>query len=406
MIRFNNDEIVGKVLEFSDPYNALGEKVKVTRNEIVIGSEKFSFRKPIMIAVGKASYKMAKFFLDRINVEGIVIVPKGSSINLSNVEIIESTHPNISEDSYKAGQEVINYLKNKEYDLVIFLLSGGASALMEYSEIPVDVMKEINEKLVKSGLTINEINTIRKHLSLIKGGKITKYAKAPIVTLIVSDVPGGDVSSVGSGPTLPDTTTIEEAKLLLKNIGLESYSRYLKETVKEIKNSRTFLILDISIVLNKLKNTLKNSIILSSEIRGDAYSFGLNLAGLVNTSISGLGLSIPYTLLAGGEPDVKIEGKSGKGGRNGEVCLGFLRWIKKSKDYKYKLYAIATDGIDGNSEYAGCIVDETTSIENIEYYISTHSSYEALERSGSVIKTGYTYSNVNNVYILEVEKVK
>ena len=392
------NSIVEKILEFSDPYKALEEKVKINENEIIVDNEKFKFKKPIIIAVGKASYKMAKFFTDRLEIKGLAVVPKGSKINLP-IKVIESSHPQISEESFKAGEEVIRFLKEEDYDLIIFLLSGGASALVEYSNAPFEVVSEINEKLVKSGLSINEINIVRKHLSVIKGGKLTDYAKAPILTLIISDVPGGDLSSVGSGPTLPDYSSIEDAKRILAKIGLEKYSVYLTETKKEIKNSKYFLVLDVGIVLKKLKEYFGDrSFILSSEVRGDAFSFGQNLAGIVNTSSSGLGLTPPYILLSGGEPEVNIQGKAGKGGRNGEVCLGFLKWLRG----KAKLYAIATDGIDGNSEYAGCIVDNSVVIEDIDYYIFTHSSYEILEKMGKVIKTGYTFTNVNNVYVLEV----
>jgi len=392
------DEVVKKILEFSDPYKALEEKVKVKENEIEVEGEKFKFKKPIIIAIGKASYKMAKFFTDRLDVKGLAVVPRGSKVSLP-IKVVESTHPQISEESFKAGEEVLRFLKEEDYDLVIFLLSGGASALVEYSNAPFEVVSEINEKLVKSALSINEINVVRKHLSAIKGGKLTDYVKAPILTLIVSDVPGGDLSSVGSGPTLPDLSTVEEAKKILAKIGLEKYSVYLTETKKEVKNSRYFLILDINVVLKKLKEYFgSSSFILSSEVRGDAFSFGQNLAGIANTSILGFGFKPPYILLAGGEPEVKIQGKAGKGGRNGEVCLGFLKWLKG----KAKLYAIATDGIDGNSEYAGCIVDDSVTIDVIDYYISTHSSYEILEKIGRAVKTGYTFTNVNNMYVLEV----
>lgn len=399
-----NDELVNKILEFSDPYKALEESVSLNSSEILINnSEKFHFKKPLIIAVGKASYKMAKFFTDRIEGKGIVIIPKETNISLP-LRVIESTHPNISEESFRAGYEVIDLLKNEDYDIVFFLLSGGASALMEYSKAPFEVIKEVNETLVRSGLSINEINIVRKHLSLIKGGKLTDYAKAPIITLIVSDVPGGDLATVGSGPTLPDCSSLDEALNILKRVKLEKYSTYLSGTKKEVKSiHKAFLILDVRKVLAKLRNYVgHNSLILSSEVRGDAYSFGQNLAGIVNTSNDGLGFPKPLTLLAGGEPDVKIEGRVGKGGRNGEVCLGFLKWLRRKA--KVKLYAIATDGIDGNSEYAGCEVDESTEIADIDYYIATHSSYEALERVGKVIKTGYTFTNVNNIYVLILSK--
>lgn len=393
-------EIVKRILDYSDSYNALSRKVRISNGEINVEGHSFITQKPLLVSVGKSALKMAKFFLDKMKIEnGIVITPKGYTNVKLPLEVFESSHPDITESSYEAGKKVIDLLSKEDYDLLIFLISGGASALMENSDISLNYLKEINKALVTSGLSIEEINIVRKHLSLIKGGWLAQYSKSPILTLVVSDVPGGDLSSVGSGPTILDFSTKEEAERIMKDIGLEKYIRFLKETPKTLKvKSYTFKILDIETVLKRLKSDIENSEILSSEVRGDAYSFGVQLAGIANTQFRvSNGRKV---LLLGGEPDVKITGKQGKGGRNGEICLGFLKYIKANA----RLYAIATDGIDGNSEYAGCYVDNELKINSVDIHnaLINHSSYELLEKYGVTIKTGFTGDNVNNVYILEI----
>jgi len=393
-------EIVKRILDYSDSYKALSSKVRISNGKINVEGYSFITQKPLLVSVGKSALKMAKFFLDKMKIEnGIVITPKGHTNVKLPLEVLESSHPDITERSYEAGKKVINLLFKEDYDLLIFLISGGASALMEYSDISLNYLKEINHALVTSGLSIEEINIVRKHLSLIKGGWLAQYSKSPILTLVISDVPGGDLSSVGSGPTILDFSTREEAERIMKDIGLKKYIGFLKETPKTLKvKSYTFKILDIEIVLTRLKSDIENSEMLSSEVRGDAYSFGVQLAGIANTQFRvSNGRKV---LLLGGEPDVKITGKHGKGGRNGEICLGFLKYIKANA----RLYAIATDGIDGNSEYAGCYVDNELKINSVDIHnaLINHSSYELLEKYGVTIKTGFTGDNVNNVYIVDI----
>ncbi|WP_338600369.1 glycerate 2-kinase [Sulfolobus tengchongensis] len=395
-------EIIKKILEFSDPYRALQEKVRINDNTISFNDERVYFKKPILIAVGKASIPMAEFFRQRISLKAeIVITPKGTS---KGGDVIEAGHPLPDENSIKAGKKVLDLLLNEDYDLVIFAISGGASALLEYSDIPIEELKMINKLLVTSGIGIDKINIVRKHLSKIKGGKIIEYVKdrAPVISFIVSDVPGNDISSIGSGLTSIDKSTINDALMLLRKVGLENYAKYLTETPKSF--SRTiinYLILDNMEVLKKLSNYLGNSLILTSEVRGEAKDVGVFMASIYNSSENyGIPLKRPYYLLLGGEPEVTIKGKTGKGGRNGEVCLSFLKYVKKSG--KFELLSFATDGIDGNSDYAGCVISSNTNIneDEINDALETHNSYGLLERYESTIRTGYTYTNVNNIYVL------
>jgi len=294
----------------------------------------------------------------------------------------------------------------EDYDLLLFLISGGSSSMIELSDMTLEELRYLYKRLIESGISINEINTVRKHLSKIKGGQLALISKAPILTLAVSDVPGDDISSIGSGPTVPDPTTIEDAKRILNSLGLQHYFKYLRETPKFLSNSQYYIILNNLEVLKKLSRLHENSFILTSEVSGDAKSLGEFIGSIYNSSGTyGIPFKKPYMLLIGGEPEVKLMGKAGKGGRNGEVLLGFYRKRRKEIKNRFKFYAIATDGIDGNSEYAGGIIDENfdVPIKVVDEYLTNHSSYELLEKYNAVIKTGYTFTNVNNVYLLLVE---
>lgn len=241
------------MLALSDPRRALERKVQVRSNELVVEGARFRFSKPLVISVGKASVRMANFFLERLSsYQAIVIKPKGDGLNVEgNATVIQSSHPYPDEDSFRAGRQVREALTSWDYDLVIFLLSGGASSLMEDPIPPPSSYVEAMKRLVISGLGIDEINVVRKHLSRVKGGRLATLSRSPVVTLVVSDVPGNDLSVVGSGPTLPDSSTVDEAKELLEQLNLD-LSEYLEETPKRLDNSWAFLIQSVDDVLQGL----------------------------------------------------------------------------------------------------------------------------------------------------------
>jgi glycerate 2-kinase len=395
----NVEEVVKVVLESSDPGKATEEGLKKIPSKYL--------EKPMVVSVGKASIRMYQAFVHRVEPWKSIVVTTKGTINSKEVGadvIIEAGHPYPNEGSYKAGKTILEEVRKGGYSSFIFLLSGGSSSMMEWSDrLSLEEMIDLNRKLVKSGLSIDEVNTVRKHVSSIKGGRLGIEAKAPIFTLILSDVVGGDVSSVGSGPTVPDPTTSMDALDIMRSINIEEkFLNAVSETPKELPNSKAWIVLDIKGVLRQVKERIGGTI-LSSCVRGEARDFGYLLSSIFNASREGREpFKSPFTLIAGGEPEVKVEGESGKGGRNGEVCLSFAKYARG----EYQLFAIATDGIDGNSEYAGCYVNSSMSFDTreISYSLRRHSSYELLERDGkkesSVIKTGPTGTNINNVYIL------
>jgi glycerate 2-kinase len=384
-------ELVNKVLKLSDPRYWLARKVEVRGRKITVEGKSYETSRTLLIAAGKASVPMAEYFLNKVPlVRAIVVTPV--FVSLQGAEVIVAEHPVPGEGSLRAGEVVAEALKKEDYDLVLFLLSGGSSSLLELTDMGLEELRTLNERLIKSGLSINEINAVRKHLSKIKGGQLAKLSKSRVVTIAVSDVPGNDPSTIGSGPTVPDTTTVEDAKEALKRVGLEGYEKYLRETPKEIDNSDFFLLLDAMTVL---KEGFSDWLVLTSEARGEAKSLGLFLASIANSSPS-TGLS---KVALAGEPEVRVEGKAGKGGRNGEVCLGYYLG-RRVKDFA--LLALASDGLDGNSEYAGCYVDGELYLDKGEALsaLELHDSYGLLERYGRAIRTGFTFTNVNNFYFL------
>ena len=382
-------EIVSKLLTLVRPEYWLDKRVNVVNKVVQINGRVYTTSKPLLIAVGKSAVPMAKWFMDRMEfVRKIVVTPVNVDLD---AEVIVAQHPYPGPGSLEAGRRVIEALETEDYDLVLFLISGGASALMEYSEMDLEELVELNSILVTSGLSIDEINTVRKHVSLLKGGQLAMKSKSKVVTLAVSDVPGDDPSVIGSGPTVPDSTTKEEALEILERLGLKKFSRYLRETPKSLPNSEFFLLYD---AMDVLREGFRDWTILTSEVRGEARSLGEFLSSIANNvNVTGL-----KRVALAGEPEVRITGKSGKGGRNGEVCLSFLEHLRSDS----LLVAVASDGIDGNSEYAGCFAYRGAgpTREEVVRALDEHDSYSVLEKYGLVIKTGYTFSNVNNFYFL------
>lgn len=309
--------------------------------------------RPLVIAVGKASVKMYNAMTEKVKPWKSIVVTNAGDAEADVV--IRSGHPFPNEESFRAGETVLDAVRKGGYTSILFLLSGGASSLMEWSDrlSPQDFRK-LNEILVTSGLSIDEINVVRKHVSSIKGGRLALESSKAVFTLVVSDVVGGDISSVGSGPTIPDQSTLTEALEIMKSIDIkeDKFIKALTETPKEIPNSKAWVVLDVDKVVENVKWKL-NGISLSSCVRGEARDFGYTLSSILNNSRKrGEPLKPPFTVVAGGEPEVKVTGNSGKGGRNGEVCLSLARYAKG----EFEFLALATDGIDGNSEYAGCYI--------------------------------------------------
>ena len=300
-------------------------------------------------------------------------------------------------------------------DLLIFLLSGGASALM--TDVPYDcTLDEVNtifKQLLHSGATINELNCVRKHLSELKGGQLVKKCSgATIVTLIISDVMGNDLQSIGSGPTVGDETTFKDALNVLEKYDLLKTAPYAIATHLR-KGAEGNISENPRPGDNVFKNT-RNLIIADNKKSQEAALRKANALGyethVVTESLSGLAEEAAaewvkkakasnrknLCLLAGGETTVKVKGK-GKGGRSQQFALAAAVALKNSSDIT--LLAAGTDGSDGPTDAAGAIIDGKTYRAEAETYLRNNDAYTFFENYGGLVKTGATHTNVMDIVV-------
>lgn len=299
------NDLLGLILKSSDLYLRTSKAISISNGKVrIMGHEIDNF---YVVAIGKGSIGMAKAIEDAAYdkiIDGIAVVPKGTPGNLRKIKILESTHPLPTEASVNAGSKILDLLSNvRSGDYVLFLISGGGSALVEVpiKGLSLEDIKEVNNLLLRSGATIHEINTVRKHLSMTKGGRLAKEVikrGGRVITLIVSDVPGDDPATVASGPTVPDPTTYKDAITILRNRGglwdkvpstvrevlEQGLKGMVEETPKELVNTWNYVIASNMDVLTDLANYAKSlgmeSLILTSRMDGEAREVGRYLASI------------------------------------------------------------------------------------------------------------------------------
>ena len=410
------------------------KKVKLKGDQLVIGDElKLDLKdydEIIILGSGKASITMAEYMEsllgDRIS-EGLIV----SSINpcecktLRKIDIVPSSHPIPSELGLEASKMLMEYGERvSERSLVIFLLSGGTSAMLPLPAPPVTLKDKIatTKLLLESGATIDEINAVRKHLSLIKGGWLgKKLSKARVVTLILSDVVGNKLECIGSGPTTPDPTTFKDAHEILKKYDLwdrvpESVRRRIldglegkvEETPKPgdpaFKKISNIIIADIGDACRAAAEYLESRgfkcMILTRFAEGEASEVGVFMAGILRELSRKGGRR---AVICGGEYTVTVKG-GGVGGRNQELVLASSIKLENLDDCA--ILSVGTDGIDGVSDAAGAIADPKTLEDaaalglNPVKFLKENDSNEFFNRVGGAIYTGPTGTNVGDLTIL------
>ena len=415
------------------------QKVKYKGTRLVIDSLELDlakYERILVIGGGKASAGMA-FGLEAIMGKAITygVVNKPDSLeHIPDSKLIEfhkSTHPEPSEKGVIGVQKMLEMVgRPSPRDLIICLISGGGSALMPMALGPVKLSDEIDvtKLLLRSGAEINEINTVRKHISAIKGGRLAqKLYPSTILTFIISDVVGDKLDAIASGPTVPDTTTYEDAKgVLLKhdiwnrvsarvrtliNSGLEDR---INETPKP--GSKIFANVFNILLGNNMKSCLAaasslkksgfNTLVLSTHVRGEAKEVGKICAGILSDiRANSLPISPPAAIVLGGETTVTMSGH-GKGGRNQELVLSTASEMKDIEDVV--VASMGTDGIDGPTDAAGAIADDYSIWRaqklgvNPSNSLRTHNSYFFFKQLGDLLITGPTGTNVNDITILAV----
>ena len=379
-----------------------------------------------IIAIGKAAWRMAKTANDvlrkRINdkvIRGVVVTKYNHSEgDIENFEIYEAGHPVPDENTIMATERVLELTSNlKEDDTVLFLISGGGSSLFEVpmEGITLEEIRQLNEQLLKSGANIVEINTVRKHLSKVKGGKFAQHVyPAKIISLVLSDVLGDRLDSIASGPAYPDGTTSQQALEVLKKYNITVSDKILdalaQETPKELSNVETFIIGSVKVACESAEKVASelgyNTLVLTTTLDCEAKEAGRFLASIAKEiKNNNRPIGKPAAIILGGETVVKVKGR-GKGGRNQELALSFALGIEGLENVV--LCSFGTDGTDGPTDAAGGIVDGQTAqkIRKVglspEKFLENNDSYNALKIAGDLLLTGPTGTNVNDIIVMLV----
>lgn len=427
--------IVNAAIDAVKPQQLLKEHIHLEGNTFHIRDEVFDltrFENIYVIGAGKASAFMAEtleVILGKRISAGAVVVKYDHAAPCRRVTVLEGGHPIIDENSLAGTEAILKVAESAgENDLVICLLSGGGSALLE--KLPAGItlpdLQETFRLLLECGAAIEEINTVRKHLSEVKGGQLARRIHpATCITLIISDVIGDPLESIASGPTAPDSTTFADAwqvieKYRLQNKLPEPVKAHLKkgadgllpETCK--RGEPVFEKVHNIILGNNLLSLLAaeeaakesgfHTLILSSRIQGEAREVAKAFAGMVQEVLaSGHPLPRPACLLMGGETTVTIRG-GGKGGRNQELTLAALIAMKNVAE-EYILLSCGSDGSDGPTDAAGGIASpeiwqKTRTLGLNPYgYLENNDSYHFLKEVDGLIITGPTGTNVMDIMV-------
>jgi glycerate-2-kinase len=435
--KFRKDaiDIFNAALQAVDPYGL----VKDYSDYISSAYQKGHFNKLFIVSFGKAAFAMTKALSENIPdiiTKGILITKYGhvNGALADNISIFEAGHPVPDEKGSAATQSVIDMLKDADRQtLVVCLISGGGSALLAAPRkgITLNEKKLATELLLRAGADIHELNTVRKHISAIKGGKLAEIAyPAKVISLILSDVIGDSLDVIASGPTSPDKTTYRDAVDVLEKYGLtdkipdhilnmlEKCSEEEKALNGQIEQER--MADNIIIGSNKIATEAAKimamelgfkTTVTTSELQGDARAAAKWLAdfAIKKTDIrySKFEILKPVCLISGGETTVTVKGR-GIGGRNMELALAFAVDIAGVEDIT--LLSAGTDGTDGPTDAAGAIVDGET-IRNAKLkgldpmaYLENNDSYTFFKKTGELLITGSTGTNVMDVQIILINE--
>jgi glycerate-2-kinase len=327
-----------------------------------------------------------------------------SKVECKYIETFIGTHPKPSPENVVAGEKIFEVIKDSsERDLVIVLVSGGGSALLCSNEEEYLQGSKLYDAFLGAGKTINEINTVRKHLSLFKGGGLAKIAyPATMVGLIFSDVPGDVFKDVASGPTYKDNTTVGDAERIIKENNLGDFT--LIETPKEdryFEKVQNFVLVSNKIAVEAMAQKAKELNLKINVISTDLYDEVESALGKIFYKKDDT--EKEFVNLAAGEPRITVPKDGGQGGRNLHMGLSVIK--EKYIDENDVFISFASDGMD-NSDAAGAIVDISTMKKaeelglKAEDYLNRFDSYNFFQKTGDLIITGKTGANVSDLMIL------
>lgn len=407
-----------------------GTKLEVDGYDVDVGGGVF------VIAIGKAAGRMAEAVEELLGPyikAGVATIPRGAPIPaLAKIVPVVAGHPFPDEGSLEAGKLALRIAEEARRTgcPLLTLISGGGSALAEVPApgVSLEELRAVTDQLLKSGASIHEINTVRKHLSLLKGGRLAAAAHpSPVLSLVLSDVVGDRLDVVASGPTVPDSSTYEEAIGILQRYNLvdsaprsviEALERGARGEVAEtpkpgdvvLSGVRTVLLGSNLTALKAMeayaRNLGLNSLVLTSMVQGEAREAAKFLAAVaLEVKRNSTPIAPPAAVICGGETTVKVRGR-GRGGRNQEFALSAALMIEGENGVA--VAAMGSDGVDGPTDAAGAVVDGSTVKKakqlgfNPQIFLEENNSYGFFSLIGGHIKTGPTGTNVNDFYLAVV----
>lgn len=387
----------------------------------------------IVIGAGKAAAAMARAVEDnwpeehKNKLEGLVVTRYDHKVPTNHIEVLEASHPVPDQAGQEASERILKTVQNlTEDDLVLCLISGGGSALLSLPAegISLKDKQALTNDLLRSGATITEMNCVRKHLSKIKGGRLAMACyPARVISLIISDVPGDDLSSIASGATVPDPSSYADAREVLEKYGITPAQSIVDvmnaepdETPKpgdsRFESIQNILISTPQMALEAAAKVAAEAgytpMILSDRIEGESRDAAQVLGAIARQVVAhGQPLKGPTILLSGGETTVTIRGKGGRGGPNSEFLLALALYL----DRHAGIHAIAcdTDGIDGSEDNAGAIIGpdtlaraETLGLE-AKAYLANNDAYGFFKGLDDLVMSGPTLTNVNDFRAIVIE---
>jgi len=401
--------IIDRALAKAMPGNAVKEALKKIE---------FNSGKLIVISAGKAAWEMAKAAADelgdRITAGAVITKYDHSRGAIGNLEIFEAGHPVPDENSFKATARALELVSDlDEKDNVLFLLSGGGSALFEKPLVSGEEMADVTKQLLASGADIVEMNTIRKRLSAVKGGRFARECEpAHVYTVVLSDIIGDPLDMIASGPAYPDASTCADAVNIIArykiNLSNEAKRLIRQETPASLNNVDTFVTGSVKQLCNSAEETARElgyePVFLTASLNCEAREAGRFLGSIARDNADS---KKSLAFICGGETVVHLTG-TGKGGRNQEIALSAADEIDGLKDVC--IFSFGSDGTDGPTDAAGGIVDGDTAMKlamkgiNIKNVLENNDAYTALKSVDALVMTGPTGTNVNDLTVLLIKR--
>ncbi len=426
-------------LQAVDPVEAIKRHTRLGKDLLFIGDRQFSlndYDRILVVGAGKAVAPMARavedLLGDRIS-DGVIVVKDEHGLPLKKIKVCEAGHPVPDKRGVKGTEEILSLVeKAGERDLIICLISGGGSALLiaPVQEISLADKQNATKLLLACGATIHEFNTVRKHLSRVKGGRLAQMAyPASVASLILSDVVGDDLDVIASGPTVPDSSTFQDAEQILKSYGI--WEQLASSVCNHIEKGSSGQIADtpksddtvfqqcsqvmVGTNLQALEAAAKAAerlgyrpLILSSKVEGEAREVAKFYTAIAKELLGSENpLKPPVCVLCGGETTVTLQG-DGRGGRNQEFALAAALAIEGLDNIV--VLSGGTDGTDGPTDAAGAIADGTTLARARENgldpkdFLQRNDSYSFFQKLDDLIMTGPTRTNVMDIYLLLVDR--